>query len=257
MNQSPSVVVLGEPDHDPLVVPLLRQLAGLTSAVRLVRTSAWARTPISIGDQVWVDRALVKVFIDRSGYLDRFTDDFHAEDAAFAEAESKAALLAILTHPGLRILNRAEASWWFAPHPWPALRGLLAAAGVAVAPLTVGATSSGTEASTGDYRWLTWSGVDVRTPPPGARDTLLPAVVTARTSTSLWCDGRVVDGSAGYNSRRAMDQLRRLGIRLVSLTTDVEDRIVKADPRPAVPEHLTVTVATALVEVVADAAVLR
>ena len=98
-------------------------------------------TPVSVGDEVWVDRAPVDVFIDRSGALGRFTDDFHVEDAAFAEAESKAALLAILTHPGLRVVNRAEARWWFAPHPWPALRGVLATAGVAVAPMSVGTSA--------------------------------------------------------------------------------------------------------------------
>ena len=206
MNRPPSVVVLGEPERDPLVGPLLREFAGLTSDARLVRTSAWARTPVSVGDEVRVDRARVDVFIDRSGALGRFTDDFHVEDAAFAEAESKAALLAILTHPGLLVVNRAEARWWFAPHPWPALRGVLAAAGVAVAPVSVG--TSGSEAGAVDSRWLTWSGVDVRTPPPGAREVLMPALVPARTSTSLWCDGRLVDGSEGDNSPRAVDVLR-------------------------------------------------
>ena len=76
----------------------------------------------------------------------------------------------------------------------------------------------------------------------------MPAMVPARTSTSLWCDGRLVDGSEGDNSRRAVDVLRRRGIRLVSLTTDVEDRVVKVEPRPAVPGHLAAAVAAALAE---------
>ena len=179
-----------------MVGALIRNLAGLTTDVQLVRTSAWGRTPMSIGDEVRINDARVDVFIDRSGSLDRFTDDFHVEDAAFAEAESKAALLAILTHPGLQAVNRAEATWWFAPHPWPALRGVLQAAGVTVAPVTVGPSRSKTGAPE-DSRWLTWSGVDLRTPPPGAREALMPAMVPARTSMSLWCDGRVVDGSGG------------------------------------------------------------
>ena len=245
------VVVLGEPDHDPLVPPLLEALALTSPSVRLVRTSAWASTPVSVGDRVWVDRVGVDVFVDRSGYVGYFSDDFDVEDAAFAEAESRAALLAILTHPGLLAVNRAETAWWFAPHPWPALRGLLAAAGIEVAPLEVGTPADG------DFRWLTWSGVEARTPPPGARAALVPALVPAVTTTSLWCAGRLVDGEDGPGSRRAVDVLRQRGVELVGLATDTEGRIVKADPRPAVADDVAADIATAVAEVVADAAVLR
>ena len=254
MTRPVSVVVLGEPDHDPLVAPLLERL-GLTCSVRLVRTSAWAATPVSVGDRVWVDRTAVDVFVDRSGHIGYFSDDFTAEDAAFAEAESRAALLAILTHPGLRAVNRAETAWWFAPHPWPALRGLLATAGVAVTPLEVGTSTDGVPAS--DSRWLTWSGVEASIPPQGARAALMPAMVPARTSASLWFAGHLVDGVVGANSRRAVEVLGQRGIELVSVATDAEDRVVKAEPRPVVPDHLTAEVAAALAEVVAGAAVLR
>ncbi len=249
-------MVLGDPADDALVGPLLRALSERTSTVRLVRTSDWARTPVSIHDDVRVDRAHVDVFIDRSGSLNRFAGSFRVEDAAFAEAEARATLLAVLSHRGLRAVNRAEPRWWFAPHPWPALRTVLAASGVEVTPMRVG-RSRRAAAPHADSRWLTWSGVDVRTPPPAACATLLPALVPAVTTTSLWCHGRVVVGSQHANTRRAVDVLGRRGIQLLSVTTDADDRIVMVEPRPVVPEGVTATVAAELAGRVADAAVRR
>ena len=260
MSSGEVVLLLGD-GGDPLVPPLHAALGGTGLRPLVVRPERFASCRLTCGETVEVDGRPIRGAIDRSSGQGRLASGFAAEDAEFAGAEARAALLDLLLHPQVVPLNRPDPQTWFSVSGWRHWRDRCRRAGVTVSPLTVGALC-GPDADGGDDdrqgRWLTRSGPASRPPAPAARAAFAASVVPARRTTSTrWVAGSVLAGPRTGTAEAAAAVLRRHGVRLASVTVDERDRLVAVDCRPVVPAAVAERAAEAVVAVMADAVARR
>lgn len=170
-------------------------------------------------------------FLARPG--DRFSGDFESADQGFADNEVRALWSALLCLPGLWTLNRGDAATWFSSSEWPLWRRRLGAAGVPLAPLTVGG-----EPADGDAGWLPYTGGGVGPlPPAGAGPYLAAAYATApETSTAVWCCGRRLDGPSDPDGRRLARVMERWGQRFYAASFDHRRRLLRLLTFPDIPD---------------------
>lgn len=119
------------------------------------------------------------------------SDAFAESDQGFADHETRALWVALLSHPNVWTVNRADTDLWFTHSEWPIWRRRLQAAGVTVAPLTAGG-----EPGDEDAGWLPYTGGGVGPlPPAGVGPFLGAAYATEPEATvAFWCCGRRLGG---------------------------------------------------------------
>jgi hypothetical protein len=250
------VALIGYPQQDPLVAALCEQLARDGWEVLLVAPDALGRTPIGVGDTVTVHGRRIQAVVNRCTPASRVAAGFAAADADFAEAETRATLLAILTHRTVKAVNPSDVDTWFALAEWPVWLGRCARAGVPTVPLTVGGVDRRSLPANGrslpaNEHWLTWSGQLARVPEPAARAAMACAVIPVASVRQLvWCCGTVVEGAASAAVHGAGQVLHAHGVLLAGIAVDHHDRIVSITTMPAVTEsaasHAAALVAKAL-----------
>jgi hypothetical protein len=255
MSHGKVVLILGD-GGDPLVPALEAALGAKGIRPLMVRSEHFASCRLTCGETVEVDGRRVHGAIDRSSPQGCLTSGFVAEDADFAEAEARAALLDLLSHPRVVPLNAPDLQTWFPVSTWRPWRDRCMRAGVATSPLTVGALSGpglgdGDDAPQG--RWLTRSGSTMRPPAWEARAAFAASVVSARQATSTLCmAGSVLAGPRTGTVRAAVAVLRRHGVRFASVIVDERDRLVSVDCCPVVPPAVAEPAAREIAAVMAD-----
>jgi hypothetical protein len=222
----------------------------------VVPPKRFASCRLTSADMVEVDGLMVHGAIDRSGLDPRLASGFVAEDAEFAAAEARAALLDVLSHPRVVPLNVPDPPTWFSMSTWRLWRERCQQAGVTTTRLVVGAlTGSGLgEWSDAPYgSWLTNSGALARPPRREARAAFAASVVPALETTSTLCaGGSVLAGPGGITVSAAAAVLNRYGIRFASVTVDEQDQLVSVDSCPAVSWAVAECAAIEITAVMAD-----
>jgi hypothetical protein len=256
MSHSKVVLILGD-GGDPLIRRLLAALDAKGLHPLVVRPECFASCRLTCGESVEVDGRLIHGAIDRSSWQGGLASGFIAQDAEFAEAEARAALLDLLLHPQVVPLNRPDPQTWFSVSSWRHWRDRCGRAGVTMSPLSVGAPS-GPDSSEGDGApqgsWLTRSGPTVRPPAREARTAFAASVVSARQTTSTLCmAGSVLAGPCTDTVKAAAAVLQRHGVRFASVTVDERDRLVGVDCQPMIQPAVAERAASEIVAVMADA----
>jgi hypothetical protein len=213
-----------------------------------VAPDALGRTPIGVGDTVTMDGRCVQAVVNRCMPGSRLAAGFANEDADFAEAETRATLLAILTHRAVKAVNPSDVDMWFALAEWPVWLARCARAGVPTVPLTVGAAHRASPLANG--HWLTWSGQLAPVPEPEARAALACAVLPITSMRQVvWCRGIALEGAPSAAITAASQVLHKYGVSLAGITVDDRDRVVSITTLPAVREAQAPRAAALLAEV--------
>jgi hypothetical protein len=183
-------VLVGDP-ADELVRALRPALGrlGLTEAV--VPPGALALAPLAVTPcGAWLGHARIAGLVLRAGTERGCADDFRPAGRAFASAEARATLLAVAHAPGVLAVAPLQAEDWQRGGEWPLWRRRLAAAGVALAPMSVGASAPGLDG------WLPYTALGRHVAPRAVVARALGAahVEAGRLDETVTCCGAVIAG---------------------------------------------------------------
>jgi hypothetical protein len=202
-------------------------------------------------DSCTVDGFRVGGVLFRASPEASWSEGFAADDRLYCDAELRAAWLAILHLDSVLAINQWDAMMWFEGGEWPTWRRLLIGNGVPVSPFSFG----GMDGLGGSHspHWYPYR-FGERSPVPGpASQRVLGAPLTVATERhdSLVACGHVLTGQSA-RIESAVQVLASAGLRLASIVTDDEGRVLRVNPRPMPkePELLSRT-ASLLTEVYA------
>lgn len=255
MVPSGRIVLLGSADRDALLRPLAAALEDRGHRPLLVEADSFGRRTVTVGAGVRIDGHPVGAILNRWSHGSPLSAGFAPQDLDFAYAEARAILLDVLTHPSLLAINAVDVATWYAPAEWPVWRTRCLAAGVAVAPLTVGAPAPDAGHRSAS-RWMTWSGVLAACPPDPVRAALAAAVTpTVEVESALWCCGTTVP-ERGVPAALGSVLLGH-GVRLASVLVGAGGEVLAVETNPVVgPDHADAA-ATILADWIHDALATR
>jgi len=137
MSRGEVVLILGE-GGDPLIPPLQAALDATGLRPLLMRSEGFASCRVTCDESVEVDGRLIQGAIDRSSWQGCLASGFVAEDAEFAEAEARAALLDLVSHPQVVPLNRPDPQTWYSVSSWRHWRDRCSTAGMTITAMVSG-----------------------------------------------------------------------------------------------------------------------
>lgn len=255
MSRPPAAVAVVAGSGDGLGEAVARALEERGRPVVRAEPDRLAELPATLADGTFrLDGRPVGAILFRAPPNAAFSDGFVDEDRGFCDAEARAVWLAAMHLGDVLALNRLPPWAWFGSAGWADWRRAMAAAHVPVAPFTFGAPADDSGRRSPGY-WYTYGGTRPQPAPGAATRRALGAALTAepRAHTCLAVCGRVVAGDPPPAGGELVERLRGLGLEIVSLSADLQGRVLALDPLPSIRQGGAVERAATLLEKRIDA----